>query len=74
MTDHDEALLVIGRQRFPEWATAEAEAAQRLRTVLDSGDPSRIKEGVKAMADWVDARCAMVVYLEMEDATDSRKH
>lgn len=63
MTDDEK--LVIMRCRWPEMANQEAEAERRLRRVVFSGDPAQIRFGAQALADWIDARCAMVVYFDM---------
>lgn len=48
-------------------AKQELEAATRLREIIYSGDPARVSEGAQALADWWDARCAMIVYADIPD-------
>ena len=62
----DEEKLRRGRLRWPELAKQEKAAADRLQAIIASGDPSLIAEGSTCMADWIDARCAMIVYAELE--------
>lgn len=58
------ARLPEARLRYPHLATQEDEAMKRCRRAAMAGD---IKAGSQALADWVDARCAMLVYIELED-------
>lgn len=55
----DDVRLPIGRGKMPHWAVQEREALARLRGCTLGGD---IPGGVQAMADWVDARCAITVF------------
>lgn len=63
MTDDEK--LEIARLRWPSMANQEAEAERRLRRMVFSGDPSQVSDGAQALADWIDARCAMLVYFDV---------
>lgn len=71
MAANFEALLVLGRQRYPDLAAQEDAYADRLGAILASGDPQRVKEGSKALADWIDTRLVMVTLVEVDAMSDS---
>lgn len=61
------ARLPEARLRFPEWAEQERDAEMRVRICVATGD---IKGGAHALADWIDAQAAMLVYLDIESGIE----
>lgn len=61
------ARLPEARLRFPKLAADEDAAMCRVRRAVGAGD---IKAGSQALADWIDAQVAMLLYLDIDEKTD----
>jgi hypothetical protein len=64
----DEAALVEARAGWPAMAEKEADAALRLAASL-AGD--EVAAGAQALADWIDARAAMLLMLAYRQQADT---
>ena len=64
MTSSFDALVLKGRQQWPEMAIVELEAGARLQCALWAGD---VPAGTRALSQWVEARVALAAYVEVNE-------
>lgn len=59
-----DALVLKGRQQWPEMAIVELEAGCLLQCALLHGD---VSAGTQALSQWVEARVALAAYVEVNE-------